>query len=32
MDVDIVFAKLQRDIRIGCKSNSISKHIWTASG
>jgi len=26
------FVKLQKDIRIGCKSNSILKHIQTASG
>jgi hypothetical protein len=32
MDVAISFAKLQRDIRIGCKSNSTLEHIPTVSG
>jgi hypothetical protein len=32
MDVKISFAKWQRDIEIGCKSNSILEDIKMASG
>jgi hypothetical protein len=32
MDVNISFAKWQRDIEIGYKSNSTSEHIKMASG